>query len=198
MDLVVNSPMKAGARRERCERLFEYFQSWKIRRLQAQVARQEPPKFDPPKPTVADGLLTLIKVLNTTLATEQFQKSMSKCFEDVGLAPVCLTHEQATYRVYEAHKRGSLNKSLWNPQLTVPEGACLADAVEASCEMEIMTRLDAQDATWTTQTQTYARATRTTPTMRTTESHPCTRVWYTRVYVCTVWYRTEGTGSGSS
>ena len=145
MDLVVNSPMKAGARRERCERLFEYFQSWKIRRLQAQVARQEPPKFDPPKPTVADGLLTLIKVLNTTLATEQFQKSMSKCFEDVGLAPVCLTHEQATYRVYEAHKRGSLNKSLWNPQLTVPEGACLADAVEASCEMEILTRLDAQD-----------------------------------------------------
>ena len=29
MDLIVNSPMKAAARRDRCETLFDYFQAWK-------------------------------------------------------------------------------------------------------------------------------------------------------------------------
>ena len=40
----------------------------------------------PPKPTVADGLLTLMKVLSTTLATEKFRKH-AQMLVDVGLAP---------------------------------------------------------------------------------------------------------------
>ena len=36
MDLIVNAPVKSGIRRERCEQLFDYFQNWKIQRLEAQ------------------------------------------------------------------------------------------------------------------------------------------------------------------
>ena len=33
MDLVVNGPIKAGIRRARIQAIFDYFHSWKIRRL---------------------------------------------------------------------------------------------------------------------------------------------------------------------
>ena len=62
-----------------------------------------PPPFAPPKPTVADGLLTLMKVLSTTLATEKFEESMRKCFVDVGLAPAELTSDTACYKIYTDH-----------------------------------------------------------------------------------------------
>ena len=145
MDLIVNSPLKAGARKERCQRTFEYFQAWKIRRLKAQRDKAEPPPFEPPKPTVADGLLTLMKVLSTTLATTKFEDSMRKCFVDVGLAPAEVSPDTATYKIYTEHKRGSLNPKLWQPEFCVPDGASLADAIDAYDEMEIMTRSDALD-----------------------------------------------------
>ena len=90
MDLVVNGPVKAGIRRKRIEVIFNYFQNWKIKRLQhaAVPAQQElPPAFAPPKPTQAEGIKTVLEVLNTTLTTEKFQESMRRCFVAVGLAP---------------------------------------------------------------------------------------------------------------
>ena len=131
MDLIVNSPMKAGARRERCDQLFNYFQSWKIQRLKAERDGTEKPLFQPPKPTVADGLLTLMKVLNTSLATEKFESSMAKCFVDVGLAPCPeLSDDSAdVYKTYTSHKRGSLNPKLWQPEHCMPLGLSLADAL---------------------------------------------------------------------
>ena len=50
MDLVVNSPLKAAIRRQRCRDLFKYFQEWKINRLQAVVSKVPLPPFAPPKP----------------------------------------------------------------------------------------------------------------------------------------------------
>ena len=79
MDLIVNGPVKAGIRRARCEALYDYFQSWKVKRLQAQVNKTPLPKFQPPKPKVTDGLLTLLKVCDETFATDAFQaRSITK------------------------------------------------------------------------------------------------------------------------
>ena len=47
-----------------------------------------------------DCLLTLLKVLQTSLATEQFKASMRNCFKDVGLAPAELTHDGMIYKQY--------------------------------------------------------------------------------------------------
>ena len=70
---------------------------------------------------------------------------MKKCFEDVGLAPCELTDEAANYKVYVDHKRGSLNPKLWKPEFCLPSSPSLADAIEAQDDMQIVTRLDAQD-----------------------------------------------------
>ena len=47
--------------------------------------------------------------------------------------------------VYTAHKRGSLNPSLWKPEFCVPANASLADVVDQQDDMQIVTRLDAED-----------------------------------------------------
>ena len=92
-------------------------------------------------------MLTLIRVLRTSLATEKFETSMSKCFEDVGLAPCreLSTESDDVFKVYTAHKRGSLNPNLWKPEFCVPANASLADVVDQQDDMQIVTRLDAED-----------------------------------------------------
>ena len=87
MDLIANGPIKVGIRRERCNQLFNFFQAWKLLRLKAQLDGKPPPKFNPPKPAVVDGLRILRKVCSTTFATERYKESMRKCFISVGLAP---------------------------------------------------------------------------------------------------------------
>ena len=60
MDLVVNGPIKAGIRRARVEALFNYFQQWKIERLQHLASSSSsPPPFAPPKPCQSQGILML-------------------------------------------------------------------------------------------------------------------------------------------
>ena len=50
-----------------------------LKRLQAQVNKTPLPKFQPPKPKVTDGLLTLLKVCDETFATDAFQaRSITK------------------------------------------------------------------------------------------------------------------------
>ena len=67
MDLIVNGPVKSGIRAARIDALFDYFQSWKIKRLQhaAKKDDSEPPPFAPPKPKLVDGLRTLLKRCST-------------------------------------------------------------------------------------------------------------------------------------
>ena len=43
------------------------------------------------------------------------------------------------------YKRGSLNPKLWRSDFCLPDGASLADAIEAQDDMQIITRIDAQD-----------------------------------------------------
>ena len=49
---------------------------------------------------------------------------------------------------YKDHKSGvasTLTSGLWTPEFCMPQGASLADVVEAQDDMQIITRLDAQD-----------------------------------------------------
>ena len=73
----------------RVEALFNFFQAWKIQRLQhaAQKDGSLPPPFKPPKPTQDQGLLTIFKVIKESLETPKFEKSMRQCFIKVGLWP---------------------------------------------------------------------------------------------------------------
>ena len=55
MDLVVNSPVKAGIRAEIAASLFEYFQQWKFERMRAERDKTALPVFAPPKPNMSAG-----------------------------------------------------------------------------------------------------------------------------------------------
>ena len=106
MDIVVNAPLKAGIRRVRCGALYDYFQSWKIKRLQELVKPEQHrqlPAWAPPKPSVADGVRTVIEVENTTLATPEFRKSMVQCFIKVGLR---VDPHTKLFRKFKDVKRG--------------------------------------------------------------------------------------------
>ena len=111
MDLVVNGPVKAGIRRERIAAIFDYFQNWRIKRLQhdAVVGQDKPaPAFQPPKPKVAEGLLTLLSVLDGSLGTEDFKASLRKSFVDVGL----LEDDSECFKQFNFKKKGYLTKNI--------------------------------------------------------------------------------------
>lgn len=59
----------------------------------------------PPKPKLADGILTVLEIEETTLATEKFRDSMMRCFISVGLAP----DENYEFVVYGEVKSGSMS-----------------------------------------------------------------------------------------
>ena len=85
MDLIVNGPVKIGIRRDRIQAMFDYFQAWKIKRLQHTALQDgtQPPEFQPPKPKQAAGIATLLKVMKESLETPKFQDSMRRCFIQV-------------------------------------------------------------------------------------------------------------------
>ena len=106
MDLIVNGPVKAGIRQARVTAIFNFFQSWKIARLQHMAAKLDtlPPDFRPPKPTQAQGLLTLFDVFKTTFEKLSFQESMRECFKLVGLTPL----PDGSFTVYSPTEKGAL------------------------------------------------------------------------------------------
>jgi hypothetical protein len=121
MDLVVNSPLKAGMRKGRCEDLFNHFQNFKIEVLKAEAEGRPPPNWSPPKPTMPQGLKLVRQVIDTTFETAKFQESLSKCFVDVCLAPKYVDEECAVYNVYRDHKHGKMNKSLFGEIKTLDD-----------------------------------------------------------------------------
>ena len=134
MDLIVNGPVKAGIRRARVTALFNFFQGWKIERLQHIAAKRTtlPPEFKPPKPTQAQGLLIVFQVMKETLETPAFEESMRKCFQIVGLAPA----EDGSYSVYSPTKKGVLEN-------LIPQVAQHHDAVsvgEIASELAMTSR----------------------------------------------------------
>ena len=69
---------KAAIRRKRIAKLFNYFQSWKIARLQEMAkpaGERSLPPFDPPKPDLAAGLLQSFEVECKQAIRETFIKA---------------------------------------------------------------------------------------------------------------------------
>ena len=147
MDLVVNSPVKAAVRRDRCQALYEFFQSWKVKRLKAQLEKKPLPPFQPPKPKVSDGLKTLLKIGQTTFLTPKFQASLKKAFVDCCIAPKTESESEVEYKIYRDHKHGSMNKvNIFTGPCADPELGSLGVVVEAIDATTVVTRNDAEDA----------------------------------------------------
>jgi hypothetical protein len=115
MDLVVNGPYKAAIRRKRVAKLFDYFQSWKIKRLQEMAkppAERELPAFEPPKPTLAVGLLQSFEVERELFAKASFKAAIKKTFMQAGQTPKA----DGTFITYKSHTTQSISACL------LPEG----------------------------------------------------------------------------
>ena len=143
MDLVVNAPVKAAVRRDRANELFNYAQAFKIEWLKATVDRTlQRPQFKPPKPTVAGGIRSLLRVCETTFSTDRFVKSLKDCFVDVGLAPFDRTETESTYRLYKDHKHGSLNPRLFGYAAQGADSLTLGELVQHEDNVHMCTRND--------------------------------------------------------
>jgi hypothetical protein len=109
MDLVVNGPVKSGIRRRRIQAVFDYFQSFKIKRLQHKPADGLPPAFAPPKPTQAQGITIVLAVLRESLSADSFKASMRQCFIDVGL---WRPEGDSNFTQYTRTKKGILTQTI--------------------------------------------------------------------------------------
>ena len=111
MDLVVNGPYKAAVRKQRIMSLFDYFQNWKIARLQEQAKAPEErnlPPFDPPKPDLNQGLCNSFAVERELFAKADFKAALKKVFVNTGQAP----QADGTYVIYKSHARSTIAADL--------------------------------------------------------------------------------------
>ena len=137
MDLVVNGPYKAGVRRRRCHALFEYLQSWKIRRLQQllkPLEERELPRFSPPKPDLRAGLLNSFAVERELFEQAQFKLAVRRSFVAAGQIP----RSDGTYVRYTSHTTSRISACLIHLG-KVEEAAfsaCASTADVEACEDE--------------------------------------------------------------
>ena len=143
MDLVVNAPLKAGIRSVRCNQLFDYFQSWKLKRLQEASkpanVRKLPP-WAPPKMSIADGIRAVIEVEETVLATPKFRKSMRKCFVSVGLKKDPVTDEYVNFCHSKSGTISHLHREV--ERLQDNESFCIGDE---AMQLDMVKRPDEEE-----------------------------------------------------
>lgn len=97
MDLVVDGPLKDSIRKRHIENLVGYFTSWEINRLSTAAIHQPLPPFQPPKPSLADGLDALFQCSSDTFTTDRIKAAMSRTFVRGGLKKSEDTGEFAVY-----------------------------------------------------------------------------------------------------
>ncbi len=135
MDLVVNGPLKAAIRRDRCEQLFAFFIQFKGKcalELMKPLENRVMPTFTPPKPKLIDGLRSLIKACALDLSKETFQDGLRRSFVAVGLAP----NEQGAFTNYASHSRSRLSVAL-APADSPDEDSFVLGDVAAEVELEV-------------------------------------------------------------
>ena len=141
MDLLVNAPVKAAIRRDRIQKMFGYFQNWKIERLRDDALppdQRKSPPFRPPKPTLASGLMSLFRAMGETFVTPKFKSAMQRCFVEGGQAPKA----DGTFQRYTNHRRGTVLKACMTP-LVRPEQIA-QDTLAAACA-HVETRGEAEE-----------------------------------------------------
>ena len=103
-----------------------------MKRLQAEAVNGELPPFRPPKPTLADGLLTALRVCDEVFTSKLFQAGMQRAFVSVGLSP----QADGSFKEYSAHRKGKVY-SLPNSTL---ESVTSSSLSEIASEVLVETR----------------------------------------------------------
>ena len=128
VDLVPNGPIKAHIRKERCAKLYDYFQEWRVDAMDAERRGVPLPAYLPPPATMAGAIALIASIFRGHFAEEKYMQGLQRCFIGVGLAP----QHDGRYTVYTDHKRGLARASKFRVPSSVTEmpGALLLDDVE--------------------------------------------------------------------
>ena len=125
LDLVVNGPLKAHIRTKRANRLYEAFQVYKSARTENNKIEKSLRRnldFDPPKPTITEGILDLILLFKDQFNEEKFQSCINRSFIKTGTLP---TEDSGPVTFVEYKK-----EILCGTMLVIPEGTMEEESEE--------------------------------------------------------------------
>ena len=115
MDLVVNGPLKAAIRRERCLALHANFLAWKAewKAESSKPATERLMKsFEPPAVSLSDGLRTLFATCAKDFRTDGFAEGVRKAFVNVGLAQDTSLKEPFFRKYKGGGRKGTIPRAL--------------------------------------------------------------------------------------
>ena len=120
LDLVVNGPLKAHIRTIRANRLYESFQEYKMNRTNKNIST----KFEPPKPTMIEGIKDLILLFKEQFTEAKFKDCINRTFIKTGTLPTNFDdNSEVEFVVYK-------KESLCGTMVIVPEGTLDLDIDE--------------------------------------------------------------------
>ena len=128
LDLAVNGPLKAHIRKNRANRLYTSFQTFKRKsdeNIKLPKNQRKYEEFQPPKPTMLEGINDLIALFGNEFKNPYFQDSINRSFIATNTLPkadddVTLPHEFSTNT--KVQKYGTM--------LIIPTGTYDADDIE--------------------------------------------------------------------
>lgn len=91
LDLVVNGPLKAHIRSNRANRLYRSFHEYKAERdINNNLPRAQRKKlnFNPPKPTMLEGIQDLRRLFKEQMTEENFKECIHRTFIKTGTFPI--------------------------------------------------------------------------------------------------------------
>ena len=91
LDLVVNGPIKSHIKNKRAIRLYDSFQIYKIERNADMIlpsAERKSPVYNPPKPSMIEGILDLILLFEGQFTEAKFRNCINRCFIATGTLPI--------------------------------------------------------------------------------------------------------------
>ncbi len=122
LDLVVNDPLRAHIRTIRANRLYKIFQEYKINRTNKTISPVQ--KFEPPKPTMIEGIKDLILLFKEQFTEIKFRDCINRTFIKTGTLPVNFDDKsEVKFVVYK-------KESLCGTMRIIPEGALNLDSDE--------------------------------------------------------------------
>ena len=106
LDLVVNGPLKAHIRINRANRLYNNFQDYKADRVRDSkllVGQRKNLPFNPPKPTMLEGIQDLILLFKEQFIEEKSKDCVNRTFIKIGTFPIMKDDcdEPATFVKYK-------------------------------------------------------------------------------------------------
>jgi hypothetical protein len=132
MDLVVNRTFKNVMRQKRSLEIYDYLQEYRnllnryyTRKGQGEIGENNPyPMWTPPKSNYKKAVVDVFNCIHNELNNEYFQRSMTKCFVDVGLVrPVDQYKLPTNYVNYCRKKLGHASLKIEDD---LNEGDCIA------------------------------------------------------------------------